>query len=119
MRFDSGYCLPAINRASKNDSDCLPDWRRRGCVFYLLYHPSLFVLTPESIGFSAFICEEFTEVTLLQQLCHFCPQCPAIDGIMLMIFVKFTILGCVSGWILGQLLRPSDKILALEVSDEL
>ncbi|GMN19471.1 hypothetical protein TIFTF001_045191 [Ficus carica] len=45
--------------------------------------------------------------------------CPAINGIMPMIFVKLTVLGCVSGWVLGQLLRPSDKILALQVSDEL
>ncbi|GMN60276.1 hypothetical protein TIFTF001_029370 [Ficus carica] len=62
---------------------------------------------------------EFTEVTLLQQLRHFCPQCPAINSIVPMIFVKLTILGCVPGWVLWQLLRPSDKILALEVSDEL
>ena len=37
---------------------------------------------------------------------------------MTMISVELAVLGCVSGWVLEQLLWPGDEILSLEVSDE-
>ena len=57
-------------------------------------------------------------MALLQQLGHFCPECPAIDGVMTMISAELTVFARVSGWVLGQLLWPSNEVLPLEVSDE-
>ena len=58
-------------------------------------------------------------MALFQQLGHLRPQCSTINGVMTVISMELTILGGVSGWVLGQLLRLGDEVLAFQMSDEL
>ncbi|GMN59679.1 hypothetical protein TIFTF001_028765 [Ficus carica] len=55
MRFDSSYCLPAINRASVDYSYRLSNWGWRRRVFDLLHDSPFLGFATKSVCFSALL----------------------------------------------------------------